>query len=522
MTFRDISFGLFVALVLLCIGCGKESSPPPRTKRTVNFDQLREGTKVKPDELRRLYQRHNIPPADIIEDTDEPLRMIRWADGDFTLWRVTYSSRSDDRRYLIFRKQRDDEVKYLADVMFTSYRSPPQVDFLPMQNGGLLALRWESSYESGTGGQNYRDSWYRVTEGQAEKILDVPSKGQVSRWGSAVNRRYKSRLAVIFEGNRFEGIGYRYRVAYRPDSEDLISSTEPLRSTLTQYWRWDGDTHELVLDRNLSSATPAQVQAIFQNGPDGFVEDNLYLLKRMKLTPQRRRWMLQLADNCVHDSNKMTLHRLLRQPETNDLTSQQNVVMDPSEPPSRHTLAEAREIIARHQQALFDTIVHGNQERRKSETSFEDAYRQEVRTRLRNIAQNIAPSAIHWVDVDEDDIPDLIFWTEGLARSASDMNEYLFIVKRHEDGSSEVLKTHLLDPTPSRRLLEYWHCAFWAYPNRYSGCNGELRALMSYARFGASGSTFVNLEISRNMHDSKIHIDKTLTSFPVAVYPKID
>ncbi len=312
MDVRDVTLTVAMALFLLISGCGKESSPPPRAKRTVNFDQLREGTKIKPDQLRRLYQRHGIRPKKIIENADGTVHVAKWTEGDFRLWRVAHSDVSPHSRYLIFWKQRGGKDKYLTDVMFTSsLRSPPHVHFVPMQDGGLLGLRWEAGY--GTGVQNYRDSWYRITNNQTKKIMEVPARGYVSGWLLGFNRHYESSIAVLYDGRRIEGIGYRYRVVYRPDSEDLIDSTEPLRSTLTQYWRWNGDTQQLVLDRNLSSATTGEVEAVFDNDTDGFVEDNLDLLKRMELTPNRLQWFEQIASKCQRRASKLALKRLVRQ-----------------------------------------------------------------------------------------------------------------------------------------------------------------------------------------------------------------
>ncbi|MFW6280119.1 MAG: hypothetical protein ACOC2T_03755, partial [Planctomycetota bacterium] len=264
MRIRDIGLAAVIGFALLSVGCGDGGSPAADLSPTVNFDQLRKGETIKPDELRRLYEEHEIPPKSIIEDADQPLHLTRWTEGDFTLWRVAHTLDSPDGRYLVFRSKDN----YLADVLFTaSRRSPPRADFVPMDGGGLLGLRWESC--RGPGVQFYRDSWYFVEQDRAEKVLDVPAQGEVGEWGHAFNRTFESHLAVIPEGDQLDGIGYRYDVLYRPESPDLADTTEPLRSTLRQYWRWEGDKRELTLDKRLSSATTGEVEALFTNGTDG-------------------------------------------------------------------------------------------------------------------------------------------------------------------------------------------------------------------------------------------------------------
>lgn len=178
----------------------------------------------------------------------------------------------------------------------------------------------------------------------------------------------------------------------------------------------------------------------------------------------------------------------------------------------------ARKIIGSLQSQLFDYVHYSPKELLKFKEEFQEYYSEDIEKRLENISQYISSDAIHWIDVDMDDKDELIFWTEGLAPTAWGAKEYLFIVKLY--GGLKIMKSYPLDPEPTRNVEQYKHSNFWEYPNKNKGYNDHLRAVFSYGNFGASGSTFVNLEIGCNRYNNELYIDKFLTSFPIAIDTK--
>jgi len=180
-------------------------------------------------------------------------------------------------------------------------------------------------------------------------------------------------------------------------------------------------------------------------------------------------------------------------------------------------IEKARGIIQTFQKEIYSMLKYSPEELKGFKKEFQDYYKEKVAPRLLHISKHISPNAIHWVDLDWDQVPELIFWSEGLAPTAWGGKEFLFIIKVSKKGSSQIQKYIELENQPSRGKERYRYVRFRAHPNKNKGYNDFLGALFSYAVFGASGSTFVNYEIGWNRYNKTIFINKFQTSFAVGV-----
>lgn len=182
-------------------------------------------------------------------------------------------------------------------------------------------------------------------------------------------------------------------------------------------------------------------------------------------------------------------------------------------------IEKARAVIYSLQPQLKKLVSYTPKELQKQlRKEAQEYYQSDVVPRLDNISAYIKPSAMHWVNVDWEEPPELVFWTEGLAPTAWGAKEYLFVIKVPKEGKPIIMKAyHLKDPPPSCEVEEYQYSRFTLNPTAGWGCNAHLAAVFSYIAGGASGSTFVNFEIGWNRYRDTVYIERFLTSFPVAV-----
>ena len=184
------------------------------------------------------------------------------------------------------------------------------------------------------------------------------------------------------------------------------------------------------------------------------------------------------------------------------------------------TEADARIVIRSLQKEIKKKLQYSPQELKKKKTDFQEYYITDINPRLSKIAAEISSDAIHWVDLNWDDKPELIFWTEGLSPTAWGAKEFLFVAKLSKKGTYEIIKSVKLDDEPSRQVKKYSYSRFWSHPNKGKGYNDFLGAVFSYAVFGGSASTFVNYEIGWNGYQDTVTVDKFLTSFAIDIKAK--
>jgi hypothetical protein len=177
----------------------------------------------------------------------------------------------------------------------------------------------------------------------------------------------------------------------------------------------------------------------------------------------------------------------------------------------------AREIIATFQKEIYSMVVYKPEELKKRKVEFIEYYKKNALPRLLKISENISPNAIHWVDLNWDQKPELIFWTEGLAPTAWGGKEVLIIIEIMDNGKPKIMRAIQLDNLISRGVEKYQFVRFWAYPNEGKGYNDYLGAVFSYAVFGASSSGFINYEIGWDKYSEEIFVRKFSTSFPIDI-----
>ncbi len=195
-------------------------------------------------------------------------------------------------------------------------------------------------------------------------------------------------------------------------------------------------------------------------------------------------------------------------------------------------IEKGREIIGQLQNAIYKKVALNAEELDSYSQEFKEYYQTDVLPRLENISKNISDDAIRWVDIDFDQKPELVFWTEGLSPSAWGGKEYLFIVNTSTSTSNQdrpnqdrpnqnrpaIIESIDLGDV-SRGIKGYQYVNFWAEPNRNRGYNDFLRVVFSYAIFGASGSTFKNIEIGWNRYENKVFTKLFTTAFPFSPLP---
>jgi len=178
---------------------------------------------------------------------------------------------------------------------------------------------------------------------------------------------------------------------------------------------------------------------------------------------------------------------------------------------------EGRVIIRQLQELITENTGYSREELKKRVPAFQEFYATQMVPRFKKLAVHISPGAMHWVDIDWDDEPEFIFWTEGLASTDVGLKEHLYIVKIDTNGEGYVMRSHRMQPQPSRDYGHYKYSRFWALPNKGRDTNPEIRALLTYGSFGESNVAYTNLEIRWDPKQDKVLVNEFRSYFPVAV-----
>ena len=179
--------------------------------------------------------------------------------------------------------------------------------------------------------------------------------------------------------------------------------------------------------------------------------------------------------------------------------------------------AKARKVLAALQDELYALLKLEREEVMSKKEAFVEMYDETIKPRLKDVAGNINESAMHWIDINWDGVPELVCWTEGVSMYAWGAHEYLFIISVPKTDNPEILHAKKLDPEPSRGYKSYRHARFTVHPNKDIGTNDALAGLLTYAAFGGSGSTFYTIEIWYNRYRDKIVLSEFTTGFPPMV-----
>ncbi|MCV6590579.1 MAG: hypothetical protein OIF57_16365 [Marinobacterium sp.] len=178
---------------------------------------------------------------------------------------------------------------------------------------------------------------------------------------------------------------------------------------------------------------------------------------------------------------------------------------------------EGRMIVRQLHERIKIDAGYSPEELEKRVPAFREFYRTQMSPRIKQLATYINPGAMQWVDIDWDEQPEFIFWTEGLATRDVGLKEHLYIVKIDSNGQGYIMKSHEMSPNPSRTADHYKYSRFWSRPNRERDFNPEVRALLTYGSFGDLNIAYTNLEIRWDPRMQKVIINEFRTYFPVAV-----
>jgi len=181
---------------------------------------------------------------------------------------------------------------------------------------------------------------------------------------------------------------------------------------------------------------------------------------------------------------------------------------------------EGRMVVRQLAESIKEDVAYDKEELAKRPEAFRELYKKQMEPRLKELPLHIDPGAMQWVDIDWDDEPELILWTEGLSISNIPLKEHLYVIKLNENRDGYIMKSHPLKPQPTRQGSHYRYSRFWSLPNKDRDLNAELRALLTYGSFGEINAAYTNLEIMWLPNKQKVVVKEFRSHFPVAVEGK--
>ena len=159
-------------------------------------------------------------------------------------------------------------------------------------------------------------------------------------------------------------------------------------------------------------------------------------------------------------------------------------------------------------QQIISDISINEKELEAYQEDFIDYYVDEIHPRIDNLDDYILSSSINMI---EDGL--YVLWTEGISPSSWGGNEFLYVIST-ETGSSKILSSIQLDPTPSRTNDGYRQSVYWPKPNKGCGYNDFVEGILQYGVFGGSGSTFSQIYVEYNRYENSYTLRATTS--PVA------
>lgn len=195
-----------------------------------------------------------------------------------------------------------------------------------------------------------------------------------------------------------------------------------------------------------------------------------------------------------------------------------------SQAPTAYALSDAEEREARLIiRELTNTILHDvtlpDDQMERLTDEYKEYYSEHIEPRFKYLWKLIDSAAIHWVDIDWDNRPELVFWTEGLTPTIWGLNEHMYIVSIDTNDRARIMRKVPLTPAPSRDKARYRYSSFIPTPNKGTDYNAHLRAVVSFGSFGETNIAYTNYEISWFSQQQKLKVTPFRSYFPVAVQP---
>lgn len=223
-------------------------------------------------------------------------------------------------KYLFFEERPDISIltasssNFLGSVELAALQKYQEPTYEIIRNGEKES--WfvlKNIYMTGTGVFNQVDSWYKIDKSGVAKVLEFPIKGYVD-WGMPFIREYTSRIIFQGESNGRYTVNVLFNVIYTnshffDDSDDLKNLDNIFSINKKVVYVWDENKKIFAVDDKKSEMTQGQIDGIFNDGNDGFVQHNFNELKKFASVKNagNREWLKILLDRCADNEQTSAL-----------------------------------------------------------------------------------------------------------------------------------------------------------------------------------------------------------------------
>ncbi len=197
-----------------------------------------------------------------------------------------------DYQYLIFVKNNDSRWEFLGNIDLDGQKyGAPKNRIVRKRNGTWLVI--DALDGSGTGIVNYSQRWYWLGENKKDGVvesLSYPLEGHLVGWGLPFNREYFSK--ELLSGN--DDLKIAFYAFYTNSRKDNVKDLNELFFVQKDaVYEWDAGSRHFILDQEKSQITQAQIEGIYSDGNDGFLEHNFHELQKLadSKNSANRKWL---------------------------------------------------------------------------------------------------------------------------------------------------------------------------------------------------------------------------------------
>ena len=182
-----------------------------------------------------------------------------------------------------------------------------------LQDGSVL-LPVRSRPGSGSGVYLASITWFLFNRDTVATVLDYPLEGAVVGWGLSYEREFSSLTTYRGESGGQFAVEATFSATFSnglyeqlPGLGELFSYEEPVRFVL------DPGTKTFAVDPAHSGLTMDQIQGLFNDAEDGFLEHNTGRLSQLATqgTDEQRQWLRLFLDACSDSPAKTDMLKLL-------------------------------------------------------------------------------------------------------------------------------------------------------------------------------------------------------------------
>jgi hypothetical protein len=272
-----------------------------------------------PRALRTLWQELDVRSTLFADDAAGPLQVRRRdlarPGAQPSVVVLTVTDRAEvDWQHLVFAEARAT-CRFMGAIDAPAQGvAPPSPRLLALPEA-QAAVVVQAKVRGGTDLDLHRESWHLVTGDRLVRVLDYPARGHLIGWPSTFDRVFTTRAEAVGAGDAVSALRVEFTASYTSGSYIHWMPVEPLfTAARTAHYRWKPAERRFVLDPARSDVDDEEIEGIFQDAEEQFLQHNVQDLIQLaaRANERQRAWLLHFLDAVADGPEKRAVMQGIR------------------------------------------------------------------------------------------------------------------------------------------------------------------------------------------------------------------